>query len=816
MNNYNVRFIILIATAGLITIITNSVNAQSLRKKVSFDDGWKFSLGHSANPKKDFNYGISTIFSKAGDAGKTAVANKFNDSSWKTINLPHDWAVALPFYQSSRKEVVDHGFKAIGSDFPENNIGWYRKTFTMTPADSGAKYTLQFDGVYRDCKVFLNEHYLGSNFSGYSGFELDITDYINFREKNVLTVRVDASQAEGWFYEGAGIYRHVWLNKMNPLHIATDGVFVHTKTENNIATVTSEITLQNFSYSNQKCTVLSYIVNKEGEKIAFFKNQDAALKVNESKTLTLATSVSKPQLWDIDNPYLYRAYSLIQVDGKTIDSVTTKFGIRTITIDNEKGLFLNGKFVKIKGTCNHQDHAGVGIALPDTLQYYRIKLLKEMGSNAYRTTHHAPTPEVLDACDELGMLVLDENRLLGSSTEMMSQFERLIIRDRTHPSVFMWSLANEEMVVQKTNVGKRIAMSLLAKQKELDPTRTSTYAANIGNIRPGINEVIPVRGFNYSLYGIDGYRRDNPLQPMIGSELGSTYATRGIYSVDSTKGYVPDYDTVYGSWNSTAERWWNLAYKRDWFMGGFVWTGFDYRGEPTPYTWPCISSHFGIMDMCGFPKNIYYYYQSWWSNKDVLHLFPHWNWKGKEGQPIKVACNSNADEVELFLNNKSLGKKKMVKNSHLEWMVNYESGRLKAVGFKNGKRLEATQITTEEAYEIVATPSKKTMNADGKDVVMMNITVKDKNGNEVPDAMNLLSFKISTGAKIIGVGNGDPSSHEPDQFSDGNYQRKLFNGKCQVIIQCDKAGEITFEATGDKLQAAKITLEAKPVLTVNK
>jgi len=780
--------------------------AQSVRKKIAFDDNWKFHLGNSADPKKDFNYGIANLFWKAGSGANTPVANNFKDTDWQQVTIPHDWAVTLPFEEAKTKTLINHGFKTIGPEHPENNIGWYRKSFDLLPVDSGYMYKIQFDGVYRDCKVFLNNHYLGGNFSGYSGFVLDITDYLSFREKNVITVRVDVSQFEGWFYEGAGIYRHVWLNKMNPVHIASDGVFVHTKTSGKVSDVTNEITVQNEAYEGKKCDVTAYIIDKSGRRITSFKSLKAELAVNEKKTLVLNSNVKNPILWDIDNPYLYKMISLVKADGKTIDSLVTKFGIRTIAIDNEKGFFLNGKPVKIKGTCNHQDHAGVGIAIPDSLQYYRIRLLKEMGSNAYRTTHHAPTPEVLDACDELGMLVLDENRLLGSSAEVMSQFERLITRDRNHPSIFMWSLANEEIYAQKTDVGKRIALTLIAKQKELDPTRTCTYAANVGNVSTGVNGVIPVRGFNYILNEIDAYRKSNPLQPTIGTEFASTCTTRGIYVRDSIGGYVPDYDlnNDYG-----AERWWSFTADRDWIMGGFAWTGFDYRGEPVPYKWPCINSHFGIMDMCGFPKNIYYYYQSWWSKKDVLHIYPHWNWKGKEGQPIKVHCNSNAEEVELLLNDKSLGKKIMKKNSHLEWMVNYEPGVLKAVALKNGKRLETKQLTTGDAYEIIATPNKTTIDANGKDVVLVNITVKDKSGNEVQDAMNLLFFRISAGARIIGVGNGNPSSHEPDQFSVGNYQRKLFNGKCQVIIQGDKPGEIVVEALGENLQTGKAVINAK-------
>ncbi len=789
--------------------ISSNIIAQSVREKVSLDEGWKFHLGNSSDPIKDFNYGITNIFSKAGEAGNTCINPYFNDSKWQTVDVPHDWAVELAFEKSTVFDMDSHGYKAIGAAHPENSIGWYRKTFTVSPKDSGNKYVLQFDGVYRDCKVFINGHYLGANFSGYMGFVLDVTDYLNFRIKNVITVRVDASQFEGWFYEGAGIYRHVWLNKIHPLHIASSGTYVQTKLSAGNASIITETKIQNQLYTNIAAEIESYVIDKAGKKVASFAAQKINLKVNEIKTINQTATVITPKLWSIDNPNLYKLISLVKANGKTIDSVVTKFGIRTIVVDKDKGLFINGKFVKVLGTCNHQDHAGVGSAVPDALQYYRIKLLKEMGDNAYRTSHNPPTPELLDACDELGMIVLDENRLLGSSEEVMNQFERLILRDRNHPSVFMWSLANEEHGLQYTDVAKRIAYTLLAKQKELDPSRTATYAADMGNIKRGINEAIPVRGFNYNLAGIDPYRRDNPNQPIIGTEVASTVCTRGIYINDTIKGYVPDYDSIFPPWASRAETWWKLAAERDWFMGGFIWTGFDYRGEPTPYTWPCINSHFGVMDVCGFPKNDYYYYQSWWTNKDVLHIFPYWNFKGKEGQTIRVDVNSNAEEVELFLNDKSLGKKTMERNSHLSWNVNYQPGTLKAIGWKKGRQFETTIETTDEAYKIVATPDRTSITADGKDIAVFNISVTDKKGREVPDAMNMLHFTV-TDAKIIGVGNGDPSSHEADKYEYGKYQRSLFNGKCQVIVQSTKTkGQINFEATGDGLVAGKVVVKTE-------
>jgi beta-galactosidase len=466
---------------------------------------------------------------------------------------------------------------------------------------------------------------------------------------------------------------------------------------------------------------------------------------------------------------------------------------------------LNGQHVKIKGTNNHQDHAGVGSALPDYLQYYRIEQLKEFGSNAYRASHHAPTPELLDACDSLGMLVLDENRLLNSSPQYMKDFENLLKRDRSRASVFLWSIGNEEGYIQGNNTGKLIAETLIAKQRELDPTRVTTYAADMANVFKGVNEVVPVRGFNYRQFAVADYHKDHPTQPIIGTEMGSTVTTRGQYEKDTVIGYVPDQDITAPWWASKAETWWQLAAPNDFWLGGFIWTGFDYRGEPTPYKWPNINSHFGMMDVCGFPKNIYYYYQSWWTDKDVLHLSPHWNWAGKEGQPIDVWVNTNAENVELFLNDKSLGKKEMPRNGHLQWAVPYEAGVLKAVAQKKEKQLTAQVQTTSVPYKVVISPSKTTVLADGKDATVFNISVVDKAGLEVPTANTLITFKLAGDAQIIGVGNGDPSSHEADKCEEGKWQRRLFNGKCQVILQSGKtAQKLSFEANANGIEGAKI------------
>ncbi len=770
--------------------------------RINIDEGWKFHFGNASDPSKDFNYGIATIFSKSGAAPNTAIDPSFNDSSWRTLNLPHDWAVELPFAYSPNADVESHGYKPVGGLFPQTSIGWYRKHFTVAAADSGGRFTLQFDGIFRNAGIWLNGFFIGTNMSGYLGVTYDVTDYIHFHRDNIITVRVDATQYEGWFYEGAGIYRHAWLNQTNNLHITDGGMFAFSTVDGDQATITVSAELINQNLATAGCTVYSYITERNGKIISRSKEQSLRLRPNEKGNSSAILTVKHPRLWSLDDPYLYRVVSVIESGGNIIDKSTHRFGIRTLKFDAADGFFLNGKHIKIQGTNNHQDHAGLGAALPDYMQFYRIRLLKNLGANAYRTSHNAPTPELLDACDSLGMLVLDEQRLLNSSPEYLHQFEQLIKRDRNHPSVFLWSIGNEEGWIHTTPIGKRIAQTLIEKQQELDPTRTCTYAADVANVYPGVNEVIPVRGFNYRQYAVADYHRDHPGQPVIGTEMGSTVTTRGMYEKNSIRGYVPDQDITAPWWASRAETWWKLAAENNYWSGGFVWTGFDYRGEPTPFDWPNINSHFGIMDVCGFPKNIYYYYKSWWTDRDVLHISPHWNWPEKKGKPIDVWVNSNADSIELFLNGKTLGKKEMPRNGHLQWSVLYEPGKLEAVAFKKGKRFSTAVETSSAVAEVVLTPYKTTLVADGKDATVINVSLIDKEGREVADADNMIRFYIEGDASIIGTGNGDPSSHEPDKCMDGAWQRSAFNGKCQVIVQAGKkAGIIKFEARAAGLWA---------------
>lgn len=792
----------------LFTVLTWTGFSQ---KRTSLDDDWRFHFGHAANAEKDFNYSIATIFSKSGGAAKTAIDPKFVDTTWTKVQLPHDWAVKLPFVYSDNFDVVSHGFKPVGGLYPETSIGWYRKRFQVSNNSKNNRFEIQFDGVFRNASVWLNGFYLGTNQSGYLGFSYDVTDYLKYGEDNILVVRVDATQYEGWFYEGAGIYRHVWLHETNKIHIPQHTVFVTATPSGRKANVSVALEVENKNLNSDNCSVYTYITDRNGKEITRSSKKNLQIGAHRKTDASFNLTLNNCTRWDLENPYLYRAVVVVEKNGQKIHQEKVKFGIRSFEFDVKKGFSLNGKRFKIKGTNNHQDHAGVGAAMPDDLQYYRIRLLKEMGSNAYRASHNAPTPELLEACDSLGMLVVDEQRLLNSSPEYLNQFERLIKRDRNHPSVILWSIGNEEGWIQKTETGKKIAQTLLTQQKIFDPTRTSTYAADMPNEFNGVNEVIPIRGFNYRQNAVADYHRDHPNQPLIGTEMGSTVTTRGIYEVDKQRAYVPDQDITAPWWASRAEEWWVLAAENDFWLGGFIWTGFDYRGEPTPYQWPNVNSHFGVMDVCGFPKNIYYYYKSWWTDEDVLHISPHWNWPDKVGEEIDVWVNSNADEVELFLNNKSLGKQIMPRNRHLKWKVPYHAGTLEAVALKKGKTIRAQVKTTDTPFAIKLTPSVEKMRANGTDLAIINVSIVDKNGLEVPVADNVIKFRVSENAKILGVGNGDPSSHEPDQCAPGTWQRSAFNGKCQLIVQAGKtAGDITVEAYSNTLQTTKITLKQLP------
>ncbi len=748
--------------AALIAFTLNSFAADmdSPREKLLFDSNWKFHLGD--------DWPNMLRLDKAGQNSGPA-AEKFNDAGWRAVNLPHDWVIELPFDKNADGS---HGFKPVGPGFPKNSVGWYRRTFDLPATDDGKRIWLDFDGAFRDTMVFVNGWQMKHNESGYFPFRIDITDVARIGGKNTVAVKVDASKFEGWFYEGAGIYRHVWLEKTSPVAIAPDGIFVYSQFKDNVPSDEAKIFVQTLVFNATTSGVpvnLSFqIVLPNGEtnqvKAKDEKTQNGILRSSRNELFD-EFSISSPELWSPENPKLYKLITTVESEGKVVDRQEIEFGIRTFAFDKDKGFLLNGQPYELKGTCNHQDMAGVGAALPDALQYFRVAKLKEFGDNAYRTSHNPPTPELLEACDHLGMIVMDENRLLGSDEENLRRWETQIRRDRNHASVGIWSICNEEDT-QTQPVSARVGTTMQNLVKQMDPTRPVTAAERVGNVFTGLPGALEVRGWNYHIgHEIDDYRAEHPEQPHVGTEQGSTVSTRGIYENDKVRGYVSAYDVNAPPWAHTAETWWSFFDARPWLSGGFVWTGFDYRGEPTPYSWPCINSHFGILDTCGFPKDNFYYYQAWWTTNIVLHLLPHWNWPGKEGQEIRVDALSNCGEVELFLNGQSLGKQTMKKDSKLSWQVKYAPGVLSAKGYNDGKVVAETKVeTTGDATAIQLTPNRSTINADGEDVSVFTVSATDAQGREVPVAQNKINFALSGAGKIIGVGNGDPSSHEPDTY----------------------------------------------------
>jgi len=739
-------------------LVTQLSAAGSPREHLLLDANWKFHLGDDWP---------DALHLENSGTGAGPASEGFADAYWRAVNLPHDWAVELPFDWAADGS---HGFKALGRNFPTNSIAWYRRTFGLPAGDSGKRIWLTFDGVFRDATVWVNGWCVKRHEGGYYPFREDITDVMHFGGQNTVAVRVDATESEGWFYEGAGIYRHVWLDETAPVAIAPDGIFVYSSFKNNVPSDQAEIHVEagllNTLTNAAKATVKCEIISPDGKCLRPFSESEK-LERESRRTVKLESKLSSPVLWSPESPKLYRLVATVSVDGKVVDQVATPFGVRTVAFDPTNGFLLNGRHYEIYGTCNHQDHAGVGAAIPDALQAFRVKKLKEFGCNAIRTSHNPPTPELLDACDRLGMLVLDESRLMGSDSGNMKKWDDQIRRDRNHPCVAIWCIANEQFAVQDTPPAANVARTMQDYVKRLDPTRPVTYASPEDNVFRGINSVIEVRGWNYH-YGpqMDRYHAEHPNQPNVGTEQASVVSDRGIYANDREHGYVSAYDVVWPGWTTTAESWWSFFAVRPWLSGAFVWTGFDYRGEPTPYWWPCVNSHYGILDTCGFPKDVFYYYQSWWTTNTVLHLLPHWNWPGREGQEIVVQVFSNCKQVELFLNGASLGKQAMKPNSKLSWQVKYAPGTLSAKGFDDaGNVIAETKVeATGDAAQIQLTPDRKSINADGEDVAVFTVAALDAQGRGVPVAQNKIHFAIEGAGKIIGVGNGDPSCHEPDTF----------------------------------------------------
>ena len=777
---------------------------------VTFNQDWRFHLGDVSDGQRI----------------------DLDDSSWRKLNLPHDWSIEGEF---AEKNPAGTG----GGALP-GGTGWYRKSFIVPATAKGKLLFVDFDGVYRKGEVWLNGHYLGKRPYGYSSFQFELTPYINFGAKNLIAVKVDNSeQPNSRWYSGSGIYRNTWLTTIDPIHVDHWGTWINTPEVNEqLAKVAIQTTVINQSQQDLSLTVTTILYDSAKREVAR-SSTPASMKKGESSIAGQTLSISNPILWSDDKPYLYKAISQVESNGRIVDRYETPFGVRYFSFDINKGFSLNGKHVKIRGVCNHHDLGALGAAVNRRALERQLEMLKAMGVNGIRTSHNPPAPELLELADEMGFIVMDEAFDIWKKEKTKFDYhldwdewhkrdlEDLILRDRNHPSVIIWSIGNEvaEQWGSHPEAGI-ISKELVSIVKNLDQTRPITAACNFVStdntlITAGNLDLV---GTNYAHAEMHKFPQMFPNRPLIYTETTSALATRGSYDMPSDqirrwprkwdeplKDGNADfscsaYDNCSTPWGSTHEETWKLIKKHDFISGMFIWTGWDYIGEPTPYPWPAISSYFGIIDLAGFPKDSFYMYQSEWTSKPVLHLLPHWNWK--QGEMVDVWAYFNADEVELFLNGKSLGtKRKTGDDLHVSWRVPFEPGVLKAVSRRNGKVELTKEVSTAgEAAKLVLVPDRKIIQADGTDLSFVTVKVVDKNGVVVPRADNLVNFTLSGPGFVAGVDNGSEISHESFKAS----HRKAFHGLAMAIVQSKgSAGAITLKATADGLAPVSVTITAR-------
>ncbi|MGD0460911.1 MAG: glycoside hydrolase family 2 TIM barrel-domain containing protein [Tepidisphaeraceae bacterium] len=812
--------------------------ADSPRQRLSMDFGWKFTLGDPAG----------------------AQAVKFDESGWQAVDLPHDWSIAGSFDESAPA--------GGGGGFLPTGIGWYRKTFRVPDSFKGKKIAVEFDGVYENSEVWINNHWLGKRPFGYIGFSYDLTPYLNFSQQdNVIAVRVDNSmQPNSRWYSGSGIYRHTWLTVTDPLSIAPWGAYITTpKATEERAAIQIVVQIANRRDASARFSLVAALLDQDGREINSVRSE-GELDAGVSGQFTQLIRLDHPNLWSEATPYLYTVRCTLLSGEKVVDQYDTPIGVRSIAFDVDKGFLLNGRQVKLNGVCLHGDGGCVGAAVPEGVWLRRLKLLKEMGCNAIRTSHNPPAPEFLDLCDRLGFLVMDEAFDEWTAGKTLEGYHRFfaewsqrdlvdfIHRDRNHPCVVLWSAGNE-IGEQTLPDGADVLRPLVETYHREDATRLVTAACDKAfaeplSAPPEFTALLDVVGYNYvdrwldrteKYYSLD--RREFPQRKFIGTESVSMGGTRGdysglFYSPASTQPTAPPPTTRPGrrrfrqlppsNRRIDVEQLWKFVRTNDYVSGDFMWTGFDYLGEAF---WPSKSAPFGVLDTCGFKKDGFYFYQSQWTSKPVLHLFPHWNWKGREGQIIPVTCYTNCDTVELFVNGKSFGLKgyqfpregmaedygnlppraRLIRTTgdlHLSWDVPYEPGTLRAVGTTASKVVATEQIATAGDPAAVELSADKTrLAADGRDVAHLTVRIVDADGRTVPTADNQVTFELEGPGQIIGVDNGDPASHE--SFKANHH--KAFNGMCLAIVQAARsAGSIRVTANSDALRSGLVELKCEP------
>ncbi|WP_303317232.1 beta-galactosidase GalB [Flavivirga abyssicola] len=807
-----------------------------------------FILSYSETQAQDINFNASWKFYNAEAEG--AEAPKFNDSNWRNLNLPHDWAIEGPF---------DVKYNARSGGLPFHGTGWYRKHFKVDAEAQGKVVRIEFEGAMYNAHVWVNGQFIGNRPFGYIGFEYDISKHLKYDgSDNVIAVRLRPEDLSTRWYPGAGIYRSVWLKIDNKVHVGQWGTYITTPTvTKDLAVVQNETTVVNKSNVPVDAKVKHEYVSPEGKLVASI-DEIISIPANNSAKSALFCSIKNPQRWDTETPNLYHVITTVTTDGNVVDTYKSRIGLRSIRYTKD-GFFLNDKPVRFNGVCLHHDNGALGAAVYRRADERKLQIMKSMGVNAIRTSHNPPSRELLELCDELGLMVQDEAFDVWKMEKVPNGYnlffdewgERdlkdMIKRDRNHPSIVMWSIGNEIIEQKDKKNGWRVAKRLNEYCKETDPTRPTSAGFNhySGPYDNNMAQQVDIAGMNYKPTHYVDVRNNYPEMPIVATETSSCTSSRGVYHLPIEKykthesKHVTSYDLIGPVWAYPPDVEFHFQEQNPHVMGEFIWTGFDYLGEPTPYggrdnstngywndDWPSHSSYFGAVDLCGFPKDRFFLYQSQWTTEPMIHLLPHWNWKGMEGEDIPVYCYTNCDSAELFVNGKSMGKKVKGKDLtellvsfndyegttfqskyRLSWNVPYKAGNIKVVGYKDGKPVQEEQIyTAGKPAKVSVSVDRKEINADGEDLAYVTVRIEDKNGNLCPMADNLVNFSVSGAGKLIAVDNGNQTSVESFQAN----HRKAFSGMCLAIIKSSKkAGQITLTAKSKSLKSSKITITTK-------
>ena len=803
------RTISMLALVGLLNSDLSAEAETMSRNRERFCNAWQFNLGDVPG----------------------AEAPNFNDSAWRTLNLPHDWSIELPF--DSRMP----GGNSVG--YLPGGIGWYRKAFTVPESDRGKKVVIDFDGVYMDSQVWINGHLLGRRPNGYISFHYDLTPHLKQGdEKNVIAVRANVEPNFSRWYPGAGIYRRVWLTKMNPVHVAHWGSFVTTpEVAADRATVRLQTEVENESDHASELKITSLIQDAQGNVVS---TAEASHRLDAGGTYRFDQQfvVSHPNLWSPDSPDLYRIVSTLTVGSHVVDEVVTPFGIRTVKFTTDHGFFLNGEHVDIKGVCLHHDYGPIGTAFYPRALERQLEILRGMGCNAIRTAHNPRDPAFYSICDRMGFMVMDEafdvweqRKLPNDYSQFFGEWHErdltaMVLRDRNHPSVIIWSIGNEMNEQHREDFpgqGGVIASRLVEIVKQHDPSRAITSGCNSyrASVAKGMVEPLDVYGQNYGMTQFPEIRKGG--KPVIGTENATSFITRGSYSYEIVldQGIKLAIQNIKNNSECTGYgKFWGddrtdgtliEMRKNPWVAGQFAWTGFDYIGECFPFTWPARNGLFGIIDMVGFPKDSYYAYQSDWTDEPMVHIIPqHWNWEQFQSKPLPVWVYSNCDNVELFLNGKSLGVKTIDRDQslHAEWDVSCRAGEIKAVGFKDGKPVSTNIVRTAGApARLELSADRSEIAADGADLSFVEVRLVDENGVLCPESDLMIKAKLEGEGALLGIGNGSAFNHEPFK---GN-RVKTFHGLCRVIVKSKKQpGTIQLNITADSIEGDTIAIKTLP------